>query len=153
MLGSNAVREITYKQLMIIDLQKMRDWRFSVTQMQEELATLEQEYATIKVTNYDKMPSGSGDNTQEEKMLSAIAKRDQKQAELDLTKRRIADLERLLDQLNDHERLIIQRMVIDRGRADALAEELHCEVRQVYNRKNAALAHLVRLRHGAAYHE
>lgn len=146
------MREITFKDLMINDLQKMRDWQFAVDQQTEELTTLEEEYATIKATDYDKMPGGSGDNVQEEKMLTAIAKRDQKRHELELTKRKIADINRLLDQLDEEELLIIRRTVMIRDRFDDVAQELHCEVRQVYNKRNAALAHLVRLRHGAAYH-
>lgn len=147
------MREITFKQLMISDLQKIKDWRFAINQMTEELQTLNAEYTAIKATNYDKMPSGSGDNYQEEKLLTAIAKRDQKKHELQLTKRRLADLERLLEQLSQEERSVIYKTIIERGRVDAIANELHCEVRQVYNRRNAALSHLVRLRHGAAYHE
>ena len=102
------MREITFKDLMINDLQKMRDWQFAVDQQTEELTTLEEEYATIKATDYDKMPGGSGDNVQEEKMLTAIAKRDQKRHELELTKRKIADINRLLDQLDEEERAHIK---------------------------------------------
>lgn len=146
------MREITYKDLLVNDLQKMSNWQFSIEQMTEELRTLDEEYATIKATDYDKMPGGSGDNIQEAKLLTVIAKRDQKQHELELTKRRIADINRLLDQLDEEELMIIRRTVMTRDRFDDVAQELHCEVRQVYNKRNAALAHLIRLRHGAAYH-
>lgn len=145
------MREITYRDLMKNDLQKMRDWRSAIEQQTEELETLEAEFATIKATDYDKMPSGSGENIQEEKMLTAIAKKDQKQRELDFTKRRLADMERLLSQLSDEERMIIERTVINRENYDTIAEELHCATRHIYNKQAAALAHLVRLRHGAAY--
>lgn len=147
------MREITFKQMMMNDLQHIRDWQFALSQMTEELETLQAEYATIKATDYDKMPGGSGDNVQEEKLLSAIAKRDQKQYELNLTRRRLADLERLLEQLSEEERDVIQKAVIENQLYEQIAADLHCTVRQVYNRKRDALAHLVRLRHGAAYHE
>lgn len=146
------MREITYRDLMINDLQKLRDWQFSITQMQEELATLDSEYSTIKATNYDKMPVGSGENTQEEKLISAIAKIDQKREELKLTKRRVKDIERLLDHLTEDERTIIRRTILDREPFERIASDIHCDIRQVYNKRNSALAHLVRLRHGAVYH-
>ena len=104
-------------------------------------------------TDYDKMPSGSGSNIQEEKLLTAIAKKDQLEANLIFTKRHVADLERMLNQLPDDERRIIELMVISGGKyaADSLADELGYERRQIYNKRNQALAHLAQLRHGASY--
>ena len=145
------MREITFKDLMINDLQKMRDWQFAVDQQTEELTTLEEEYATIKATDYDKMPGGSGDNVQEEKMLTAIAKRDQKRHELELTKRKIADINRLLDQLDEEERQVIQETVIGRKSFDVLSRELHCDISTISRKRNRALNRLCQLRHGAVY--
>lgn len=147
------MREITYKDMMIRDLSQLKRWKFAVMQESEELETLELEYATIKATNYDKMPGGSGENIQEEKLITVIAKKDQLAAELALNHRRIADMERLLEQLPDDERQVIDRMIINNEKyaADTLSQELGYETRQIYNKRNAALAHLVSLRHGAAY--
>lgn len=145
------MKRVTYWDLLQRDLSLLKSWRFAVTQQEEELLTLEQEYTTIKAANLDKMPSGSGDNIQEEKMLTAIVKHDDKKRELDLNRRRVADLDRLLDQLPPDERKIIDRMCIEREPGETLAEEMALDVRQVYNRRNAALTHLLQLRHGAAY--
>lgn len=145
------MREITFKDLMINDLQKMRNWEFSVAQMTEELRTLDEEYATIKATDYDKMPSGSGENVQEEKIITAIAKREQKQHELALTKLRLADMKRLLNQLNDEEQWIIQKTVIERRSFDVASQELHCDISTISRKRNGALNKLCQLRHGAVY--
>lgn len=147
------MREITYKDLMIKDLSNLNRWRFAIVQEKEELETIKAELATIKATNYDKMPTGSGDNTQEEKLVTAIARKDQKEAELEYNRRRVADMERLLAQLTDDERLIIERTVIckDQYTVDSLAEDLNCERTNVYRMKNKALMHLAQLRHGAMY--
>lgn len=144
---------MNYKKWLIEDLQNLERMKFAITQLQEELYTVEAEYAAIKATNYDKMPSGSGDNIQEEKLLTAIAKKDQLAANLKYTQRHVADMERILDQLPDDERRIIECMVVSGGKyaADSLADELGYERRQIYNKRNAALAHLAQLRHGAAY--
>lgn len=145
------MREITYRDMIVNDLQKMRSWEFSVEQMVEELRTLDEEYATIKATNYDKMPAGSGENTQEEKLITSIAKRDQKRHELNLTKRRLADMKRLLSQLDDEEMQIIQATVIERKSYDIAAQQLHCDISTISRKRNKAISHLAQLRHGAAY--
>lgn len=145
------MREITYRDMIVNDLQKMRSWEFSVEQMGEELRTLDEEYATIKATNYDKMPAGSGENTQEEKLITSIAKRDQKRHELNLTKRRLADMKRLLSQLDDEEMQIIQATVIERKSYDIAAQQLHCDISTISRKRNKAISHLAQLRHGAAY--
>ena len=147
------MRELTYKSILENDLMKLNKWKFAIIQIQSELETLEAEYAAIKATSYDKMPNGSGDNFQEEKLITAIAQKDQKEAELRLNKMRVADLERLLAQLTDDERRILERMVINKEKyaTDSLQEELGYERTQIYNMKNRALMHLAQLRHGAAY--
>lgn len=147
------MKEITYKSIMENDLMKLNKWKFAVFQLQSELETLDAEYAAIKATDYDKMPGGSGDNQQEEKLVTAIARKDQKQAELKLNKMRVADMERLLEQLNDDERRVIDRIVINHEKYAVanLCEELGYESAQIYRIKNRALMHLTQMRHGAAY--
>ena len=146
------MREITYKSLMENDLMKLNKWRFTINQIESELETLNAEYAAIKATNYDKMPSGSGDNIQEEKLVTVIARKDQKEAELKFNKMRVADLERLVQQLPDEERHIIERNVINKDMTlEGLAEEMNYSFRSVINKKNSALMLLAQLRHGAAY--
>lgn len=144
---------ISYKKWLIDDLQSLERMRFAIAQLREELETVEAEYAAIKATNYDKMPSGSGDNLQEEKLLTAIAKKDELTANLRYTEKHVADLDRLLQQLPDDERQIIERTVIrqEKYAADSLADELGYERAHVYRLKNRALMHLAQLRHGASY--
>lgn len=147
------MREITYKDMIIRDLSQLNKWKFSVMQEAEELVTLEQEYAAVKATNYDKMPGGSGDNIQEEKLITVIAKKEQLKAELEFNKRRIADIERILEKLPDDDRQIVDRMIIndEKYAADRLAQELGYEIRQIYNKRNSAIRQMALLRYGASY--
>ena len=144
---------MNYKKWLIEDLQNLERHKFAVIQLKEELETAEAEYAAIKATNYDKIPGGSGDNIQEEKLLTAIAKKDELEANLKYTQKKVADMERLLDQLPSDERRIIEISVIrkDKYAADNLADELGYERAHIYRLKNRALMHLAQLRHGAAY--
>lgn len=149
------MRELTYKNILESELGNLDEWKFSIYQIQSELETLNAEYVSIKATNFDKMPAGSGENLQEEKLVTSISKRDQKEAELKYTQMRVADLERLLEQLPDDERRVIERMSIKREKyaVDSLAGELGYESAQIYRIRNRALRRMVKLRHGAAYHE
>ena len=144
---------MNYKKWLVEDLQLLERQRFSIGQMKSELATLEAEYSAIKVTNYNKMPSGSGDNIQEEKLLTNIAKRDELSANLKATTLHVEDMDRLLSQLNDTERAIVQRMFVKREKyaADNLANDLGYETARIYQLKNQALTHLAQLRHGKGY--
>lgn len=147
------MREITHRDILKNDLAKLNKWKFAISQMNEELETITAEYASIKATNYDKMPSGSGGNPQEEKLITVIARKDELTAKLRFTERKVADLERLLAQLPDDERRIVDCMEVNRESkaADRLAEELGYESRQIFRKRNSALNHLCQLRYGAAY--
>lgn len=147
------MREITHRDMLKNDLAKLNRWKFSISQMTSELETMQAEYASIKATNFDKMPSGSGDNAQEEKLITVIARKDELTAKLRFTERKVADLERLLAQLPDDERRIIDCMEVGREShaADRLADELGYESRQIFRKRNSALNHLCQLRYGAAY--
>lgn len=144
---------MNYKKWLIDDLKNLRRDKFAVVQLTSELETIEAEYASIKATDYDKMPGGKGDNVQEQKLLDAIARKEEKAACLKATKLHVADMERLLGQLAADEKEIIERTFINEERCshDVLAEELGCSVRTINYKKQDALDHLARLRFGAAY--
>lgn len=145
------MKDITFRELMIRDLQNLNRWKFAVMQQMEELQTLELEYAAIKATNYDKMPGGSGDNVQEEKLVTAMAKKDELQANLAWNKKRVEDMERLLAQLGEEETQVIKITVIERSSFDTASQLLHCDISTISRKRNKALSHLCQLRHGAVY--
>lgn len=142
---------MNYKKWLIEDLQNLDRWRFSIMQQQEELATLEAEMTAIRATNYDKLPGG-GDIYQD-RMLTAVAKKDELTANLALTRKRVEDLDRLLSELPDDERRIVEQMYVHRERhaVDSLAEELGFDSSHIYRLKNQALVHLATLRHGSGF--
>ena len=144
---------MNYKKWLIEDLQNLERYRFAISQLSSELDTLEAEYAAIKATNYDKMPSGSGTNTQEEKLLTTIAKKDELEANLRATALHVEDMDRLLDALPADERCIVDKMFVHREKyaVDTLCEELGYESAQIYRLKNQALTRLAQLRHGKGY--
>lgn len=147
------MKEITCRAQLISELERLPKDRFAVEQMKMELEEVKAEYAAIKATDYDKQPSGSGDNTQEEKMLTVIANKTKLEAWLKATQMHIDNLEHLLGTLQKDERDIIERTVINRKRnaEDEIAEDIGLEKRQIYNKKNTILHQLCKLKYGQGY--
>lgn len=144
---------VNYKSWLIEDLRSLERLRFSVPQMETELDTLNAEKVAIKATDYDKIPGGGGPSTQEDRLLTVIAKEDELRACLDATRRRVDDLDRLLEALPDDERRIVQLMFVSREKyaVGRLSDELGYEAAQIYRLKDRALHHMAQLRHGAGY--
>lgn len=142
---------IGYKKWLIEDLQNLETDRFAISHMERELETLKHELYSIKGTNFDKMPAGNV--TQEDKLITAIAKRDELEATLEATRRHVADMEALLDAITDDERHIVDRMLVNREQraATELAKELGYDQRQIYRKRDDALRHLAKLRFGVGY--
>lgn len=143
-----------YKKWLTEDLRDLERLRFSVTQMENELETLDAEETAIRATDYDKIPGGSSSNTQEDRLLTAIAKRDELRANLEATRRRVADLDRLVSGLdNDDELRVVQVMFLsgERNAVSRLIEELGYEAAQIYRLKDRALKHLAQMRYGAGF--
>ena len=145
------MRGISYKDWLIEDLRNLEKHRFAITQMREELETLDAEYTSIKATNYDKQPGGA--TTQEDRLLTAIAKKDELEADLKATALHVEDMDRLLECLEYDDRRVVTLMFIqrERGAVQKLMEELGYEKSQVYRLRDRALRNLATLRWGRAY--
>ena len=142
-----------HREWLLNDLRQLNTDRFAVTQLKAEIQTLELEYGAIKATSYDKIPAGGNGNSQQDKLELNIAKRQELTASLKATESHVNDMERLLDQLNPEDRKLIEKLEVGRGSytAEAVAEEIGLEVRQVHNRKKNAIDKLSRLRFGQGY--
>ena len=142
---------MTGKEWLIKDLRDYERLKAAETQIASELETLKIE-ETLQASRLDRMPSAGG-NTNDAKLVEAIAKQQDRELCLELTRRKIADLDRLLQHLSADELFIIDKTDIHwhKGIYDELAEELEIDIRQVYNRRDKALNHLAVLRYGAGY--
>lgn len=141
------------RELVLNDLRRLNSDRFAVTQLQSELETIELEFTAIKATNYDKIPSGGNGNSQRDNLENAIAKKQHMETSLAATRAHVADMERLLSQLQPIDRKIIERLEVARGSysTETVAEEIGLEVRQTLNRKREAIEKLIQLRFGQGY--
>ena len=147
------MKTITYRDRMTAELSRYPMDKQAIMQIQMELETLEAEITSIKATDYDKMPTGRGTNTQQEKLIDAIARKEEKKANLRATELKVRDMEMLLSALQPEDRTLIEKTIIHRERnaEENLADELGLEKRQVFNRKNAAITQLCMIRYGQGY--
>lgn len=144
---------LNYKQWMQDDLRDLERLRFSIGQMESELKTIAAETAAIRATSYDKLPGSKGVNVQEERLLNAMARKEELTANLRATRRRVADLDRLLMALPREELRVVQVMLIsgEKGAVERLSEELGYESAQIYRLKDRAIANLAQLRWGVGF--
>ena len=139
------------REWLIKDLRDYERLKASEKQILSELETLKLE-ETLQASRLDKTPSASG-NTNDAKLVEAIAKKQDREIDLELTRRKIKDLDNLLAGLPPNELSLIKRTDIHwhKGIYDELAEEMEIDIRQVYNRRDKVLEHLSILRYGAGY--
>ena len=141
-----------HREWLMSDLAKLQTDRKAVNNLEAELRSLEMEFKALKATAYDKIPSGSGGNSQQEKMELNLAKREEIIVCLNATRSHVHHMELLLDQLDHDDRDLIDAMVIKHSKtAEQMAEILGIDPRQVYNRKRTAIDNLLRLRFGKGY--
>lgn len=147
------MRAFSYKDWLIEDLRSLERNRFAVEQLKAELKTLDARFTALKATDYDKIPGSAGGNIQEDKMLTAIAKKDELEHDLNATALHVEDMERLLTVLEDDELTVVQKMFIQRqrGAAQKLGDELHLEKSQIYRIRDQALKKLAQARYGRGY--
>ena len=142
---------MTSKEWIIKDLRDYERLKAAEIQLSEEIKTLKMEQ-TLQASRLDKMPSASG-NSNDAKLVAAIAKQEDMELDLELTRRKIADMDRLLSGLAADELSIIQKTDIHwhKGIYEELAVAMDIDIRQVYNRRDKVLNHLAVLRYGAGY--
>jgi len=138
------------KDWLIPDLRNLEAKRSSLSHMQEEIQTLKLEAEAIKATDYDKISVSGGENHQEDKLITNIAKREELEANYEITLRQVTELDSLLSELSKDEQLILERMFVKRERnaAESLAVTLNYEVRRIYQKKDEALRNMARRRFG-----
>lgn len=134
---------------------KLRDYTAqlnAVETLPDELRRLESEYISIRAANTDATPVQGGGTTQEDRALSNIVRRYEVAALLERAQLAVKFVDRAMEQLDDEERLVIDKMFIhrQRGAVTRLCDELHLEdERSVYKRLDKALKRLTIAMYGA----
>jgi hypothetical protein len=106
-----------------------------------EIRRLESEMRSIRSASADGTPVSGGGSGREEMLLSNILRRDELGRSLEQARCWVEQVEGALGVLSQEERDILNRFYIHpaAGVADALAGELHIDVKTVYKRRAAAM--------------
>ena len=141
-----------HREWLMSDLKKLQTDRKALSNLQDELHSLETEYTVLKATAYDKVPGNSGGNSQLDKIELNMAKREKLIVCLKATREHVEYMENILGQLDRNERELIEKTIILHSKTmEQMAEQLGIDPRQVYNRRRDAIDNLMHLRFGRGY--
>lgn len=141
-----------HREWLMGDLASLQTHRAAIKNLSEELKSLELEFTALKATAYDKMPGGSGDNSNLEKIELNLAKREEIILCLNATRSHVAYMENLLGQLDPNDKDLIEKTVVLHSMThEKMAEKLGVDPRTISNRKREVINKLLTLRFGSGY--
>lgn len=113
----------------------------AVTNISEQLRSLEIRAASIRSASADGTPVQGGGSGREEAMLNNIVSRAELERQLEQARIWCSTVGNALEVLTEQERLVLDRFYIHpaRGNLDRLCQELGVEVAAVYRKRDAAL--------------
>lgn len=106
-----------------------------------EIRRLESEMRSIRSASADGTPVSGGGSGREEMLLSNILRREEMERSLEQARDWVDQVEAAMAVLSPEERTILDRFYIHPtpGVADALATEMHIDVKTVYKRRGTAM--------------
>ena len=133
-----------------IDLRNLRKNEAAVESLPEDIATERARMVSIKSAASGTAPVSGGGSRYDDRLNNSICLIGELEDSLKLTRREIAQTNRALAKLTDEERLLLERMYIDRQRdaVERLCEELNCDERTAWRKAAAALNSYCRIRYG-----
>ena len=140
-----------WKKESIANLKQYAMRKSSLERTAEEIRRLESDAARIRSATADGTPVQGGISTREDALINNIALRQELEWAREGTLQWLKGMDDAINQLSTEDRLVLDRFFIHRakGNPDRLREELHVEMSQVYERRNAALHRFTLLRYGA----
>lgn len=113
----------------------------AVTNISEQLRSLEIKATSIRSASVDGTPVQGGGSGREDAMLNNIVNRAELERQLEQARIWCRTVERALSVLTDQERLVLDRFYIHpaKGNLDRLCQEFDAEVATVYRKRDAAL--------------
>lgn len=139
--------EKDFKSWIIPDLKNLEAKKKSLEHSLEEIKLLEEAFVAIKATTFDKDVVDGGENTQEDARLDNILRRQTLDARCKITKGEIEAVESVLNELDEEDQLILNRLFIHTrpGAIDTLKDELNVEIAQIYRKRERALRNYARI--------
>lgn len=139
-----------YRKQVIERLRNLNEERAALINLPEQIKALEMQFTALRAVRTDSEPVKGGTNHREDALISNIAEREERVADLEWTKHEVAILERNIAALKPNEQRALDLFYIyaERQAAERLAEELGYSVAQVHRIKTAAVENLARRLYG-----
>lgn len=132
---------MNWKSEAINDLKNYMRRKESLTNIPEKITALKYRYTSIKSASSGATPVQGGLSRVEDSMLDNIVERQKLENNFRAVKKLVDLVERGLNGLDQHERLVLERFYINkcRGHVESLMEDLNFEQARVYQIKDEAL--------------
>lgn len=141
---------VNYLDLLAPKLKDLAGQRIALQEIPESLHTLELACEALQVAGADCTKISGKPSKEEEALLANLAERDYLRRNLVITRRQVEQLERALAKLDENEKLVVERLYIDRKAAPIkqLCAVLECEESTVYEIRYRATVKLARMLFG-----
>lgn len=132
---------MNWQKISIERLKSYENRQQALSNIPEQIETLEMSLTSIRAAKTDKVPVKEGGNKREDALINNIVMREELSRNLEITKREVEITDKALRQLTKEEVKILDRFYINkvRGHAERLSEELNIERSRVYELKDDAL--------------
>lgn len=139
-----------YLDWLIPKLTTLPEKQIALKEIAESIRTLELSCEALQASGVEPARISKRPTKAEEAYLDNLCEREQLQKNLEITRREVDQMERMLALLADDERLVLDRFYINRQKNHLrlLCEELACEEAQVYEIKSRAAIKLARMLFG-----
>lgn len=130
-----------WKREAIDELRSYQNRKAAIVNIADQIKDLETEITAIRSASADGRHVAGGSNGRDDALVNNIVKRERLTESMRLTENRVRRVDRVMGQLSDRDRCVLQRFYIAPrvGGVESLCEELHIEKTTAYRWKDCAL--------------
>ena len=130
-----------FRQEAIETLETYEAMQEKASRAEQQIAFLKEESIALRCSAPDRFPITGGTNSREDRLVSIIALQVQLEKEKKIAEKWIKLIEETLASLDGENRRILELLYIRKakGNVDRLCEELYCEPRTIYRKRDAAI--------------
>lgn len=141
-----------FKREAVENLKNYEARKEGVRRAERQIAILKEESVALRSATTDKTPVSGSTNLREDRMINNVALRQELERGKKTTEKWVKLMDEALAALDEEDRRVLELMYIHKtkGSVDQLCEELYCEPRTVYRKRDAAVRKFAMLFYGVA---
>lgn len=144
------MNSMDFKREAVENLKNYEARKEGVRRAERQIAILKEESVALRSATTDKTPVSGSTNLREDRMINNVALRQELERGKKTTEKWVKLMDEALAALDDEDRRVLELMYIrkTKGSVDRLCEELYCEPRTVYRKRDAAVRKFAMLFYG-----